>query len=73
MKYLNIFGSMLCLVYVIFALFTHNVNPNEWPVWVWYVSGACWVALVVLCVIIQNGIEADQREGDKYFEDHTNE
>lgn len=73
MKTLKLIGACLCAVYIVFLFLTKEFNPFQWPSLAITLCVVVYLGLLYVCIIVQRGIDADQKENDKYFENHTNE
>lgn len=73
MRIINTLGACLATVYIIFLVITKQINPAEWASLTYYLASALFVGLFCISLIIQRGLDKNQREVDKYFEDHTHE
>lgn len=73
MKIINLAGSCLCATYIIFLFITKQINPCDWTRLAWALAGAFFCGLLCVCIIVQRGIDKQNKDNEKYFEDKTHE
>ena len=72
-KIINLIGATGAAVYLVFIFISRDLNPLQWPFLLQMMALATFFPLLIIGIIVQNGIEKDTKEADKYFEDRTHE
>lgn len=73
MKYLTVLLPCALAPYLFFVFLLKDLNPLFWPEPAIQISLAATAGFYILAVLIMRGLDAEQREADKYFNDRTHE